>query len=127
MGLWKQFPNLLLAVVMRGVSREDLRRAMLAGGFHAGPELHGGFGPVAALCHHHEADVVGFGLGVGGQYAALSGEEEHTSCVRLAGQVRKASRRSRLRPKDKSKAARNIMPAMMMGDRLMASLYGCQS
>jgi hypothetical protein len=97
------------------MSREYLRRAFLAGVLHSIPELHGRFGSVAALCHHQETDVIGFGLRrlVPVEMHVVNG---YTSCVLLAGHERNASRRSLLRPREKSKLKSRPIPINIRGD-----------
>lgn len=63
--------------MVTGMCAENLRGPPLAELLHAGPEFHRSFGTVAALCHHHEANVVCFCFVLAGCGHAEEEVEEH--------------------------------------------------
>lgn len=67
--------------MIRGVRGQYLRWFLLAQLLHAIPEIHRSFRIVAALRHHHEADVVGFGFVFPRRWHREEEVEEHLARV----------------------------------------------
>jgi hypothetical protein len=79
--LGQPLPNLLFPIMIRRMRGQNLRRPLLARLLHAVPELHGCFGPIAALRHHHEPDVVGLGFVFAGCGHGEENVDDHAADV----------------------------------------------